>query len=64
MKVGDMVRAIAGTRYRGIVGIIIDDEPRWPEEPREEDVLFEVFYTDGSLVKWAERNLEVINESR
>ena len=61
MKVGDMVKATAGTRrYRGKVGIIIDDEPRWPEEPREEEMLFEVFYTDGSLVKWSERNLEVV----
>lgn len=60
MKVGDLVKSNAGTMYRGVLGIIIDEVHGWPTEPLDKEQLFEVFYADGSLVKWPERNLEVV----
>ncbi len=63
MKVGDLVKSNTGTKNHGKVGIIINEEPRWPNESREDEMLFEVLYPDGSMVRWADRNLEVVNES-
>ncbi len=61
MKIGDLVKTIAGTNHLGKVGIVIDAESRWPNEPREDEMLFEVLYPDGTLVTWDGRNLEVVN---
>ena len=60
MKVCDLVKSSAGTKYHGKVGIIIDSEPRWPNEPREDEMLFVVLYPDGRQVAWSERNLELV----
>ena len=62
MKIGDLVESNAGTRHHGKVGIIVDTEPRWPNEPREDEMLFEVLYPDGQQVTWSECNLEIIND--
>ena len=64
MKVGDLVKSNAGTKHHGKTGIIVNAEPRWPNEPREDDVLFGVLYPNGQEVIWSERNLEVLNGSR
>ncbi len=64
MQVGDLVKSNAGTKHHGKVGIIINEDPRWPNEPREDEMLFGVLYPDGQQVTWSERNLEVISESR
>jgi len=64
MKVGDLVAANTGTKHHGKVGIIFDAEPRWPNEPREDEMLFGVLYPDGQQVTWSERNLGIVNESR
>ena len=64
MQVGDLVKSNSGTKHHGKAGIIIGEEPRWPNEPREDAILFEVLYPSGIRVKWDDRNLEVINESR
>ena len=64
MQVGDLVKSNAGKVFHGKVGIIIDAEPRWPAEPREDEMLFGVLYPDGQQVTWSECNLEIVNESR
>ena len=64
MQVGDLVKSNAGTRHHGKVGIIVDTEPRWPNEPREDEMLFEVLYPDGQQVTWSELNLEIVNAGR
>lgn len=64
MKVGDLVKSNTGTKNHGKVGIIINEELRWPNESREDEMLFEVLYPDGSMVRWVSRNLEVVNANR
>jgi hypothetical protein len=64
MQVGDLVKSNAGTKHHGKVGIIVDTESRWPNEPREDEMLFGVLYPDGQQVTWSERNLEIVNASR
>ena len=62
MKVGDLVKGNAGTKHHGKVGIVVATTPRWPNEPREDEMLFGVLYPDGQQVTWSERNLEIIND--
>ena len=64
MKAGDLVKSNASRVFHGKAGIIVGAEPRWPNDPREDEMLFDVLYPDGQQVTWSERNLEVINESR
>ena len=63
MKVGDLVRVISGTKHHGSLGVIVDTCPRF-NDPRSEETLMTVLYSDGDEGGWSEYNLEVISESR
>ena len=63
MKVGDLVRVISGTKHHGSLGVIVDTRPRFID-PRSEEALMTVIYSDGNEGGWSEYNLEVVNESR
>ena len=64
MNIGDLVKSNAGTKHHGKVGIIVGTEPRWPNEPREDEALFVVLYPGGQQITWSERNLVIVNEGR
>ena len=63
MKVGDLVRVISGTKHHGSLGVIVDTRPRF-NDPRSEEALMTVLYSDGNEGGWSEYNLEVVNESQ
>ena len=63
MKVGDLVRVTSGTKHHGSLGVIVDARPRF-NDPRSEEELMTVLYTDGNVGGWSEYNLEVISEAR
>lgn len=62
MKVSDLVKSSTGTKYHGQVGIIVDSKPRWPNEPRENEMLFVVLYPCGQQLTWSEYDLENVYE--
>ena len=67
MKAGDLVIRVGGP-FPGVerdMGIVIEMNPRWPYDRRDDELLATVLYPrTGAEAEWSEHALEVVNESR
>ncbi len=59
MKIGDLVMVTSGTKHHGSLGIIVDTRPRF-NDPRSEETLMTVLYSDGTEGGWSEHNLKLV----
>ena len=67
MKRGDLVRPTTHGAWRDVGGhgIVISTYERWPNSPREDEMIVEVLFTaTGDKCEFSEYNVEVISESR
>ena len=70
MKVGDAVRMYPAAADRvghpeySEIGLVVDTEAAWPQEPHSVDLRVFVSYPNGLERVWFDWQLEVVNESR
>ena len=67
VEIGDLVRPTTPGAWSAVKnhGIVIATRSRWPNSPREDEMIVEVLFTStGDVIHASEYSVEVVSEDR